>query len=387
VTLRVALDARKLNGADSGIGSYILNLSRALLDEDPDLELLLVRNRSRPHGIASPRVSEVFVPLPAESPLTPLALAWFLRKSVFDVFHAPFDHAPRGLGRPLVVTIHDLNWIVNPAYNSNNAFVRFAGGAFYRASLSSSMNQASRILAVSQATRHAIVEHAPWHEPKVRVAYNGTDPSRIFPMEPADAWKAVSAVLAPDTPFVLTVGQGAPYKNHLNAVRGFLRAFSGRPEYRMVLVRRRCDSDGALDELLRTPSARAQVIVLPYVAPGLLNALYNTARMVLHPSYYEGFGLPLVEAMAARVPIVTSNVSAMPEVAGDAALLVSPADPGSIAAALVKLDEDEALRRRLVAEGARRLELFTWRACARTALEAYRESAGHRPHDSLRLRE
>lgn len=371
--MRVALDARKLNGAESGIGAYVLNLSRALLAEDPELELVLVRNGSRPHGIASSRVTEVFVPLPAESPLTPLALGYFLRRCAFDVFHSPFDHAPRGLGRPLVVTIHDLNWIVNPGYNSNNAFIRLAGGAFYRSSLQSSMNQASRILAVSNATRHAILEHAPWHEPKVRVAYNGIDTSRIFPMDREKAWRAVQHVVAHGTPFVLTVGQGAPYKNHLNAVRGFLQAFSDRPEYRMVLVRRQTSSDRALDKLLESPGARAQVIVLPYVSPDVLNALYNTARMVLHPSYYEGFGLPLLEAMSAGVPLVTSRLSSMPEVAGGAALLVSPGDPGSIASALSELDRDESVRESLVAEGLRRLELFTWRACAQAALEVYRE--------------
>jgi glycosyltransferase involved in cell wall biosynthesis len=307
--------------------------------------------------------------------LTPLALAYFLRRHAFDVFHSPFDHSPRGLGRPLVVTIHDLNWIVNPRYNSNSALMRFAGGVFYRSSLASSMNEANRILAVSNATRNAILEYAPWHEPKVRVAHNGADGSRIFPIARENAWRAVADLVPPGTPFVLTVGQGAPYKNHFNAVRGFLQAFENRPEYRMVLVRRQSVGDRPLEDLLRTPRARAQVVVVSYVTPQVLNALYNTARIVLHPSYYEGFGLPLVEAMSARVPLVTSRVSSMPEVAGDAAVLVSPGDPASIAAALVEVDGDESLRERLVAEGVRRLELFSWRACARTALEVYREIA------------
>ncbi len=104
--MRVAIDARKLNGAESGIGTYTLNLARELLAEDPHLELLLVRNRgSRLDGLESPRVEEVHTPFPPDSPLTPLALRFFLRRHAFDVFHSPFDLAPRRLGRPLVVTI------------------------------------------------------------------------------------------------------------------------------------------------------------------------------------------------------------------------------------------------------------------------------------------
>jgi glycosyltransferase involved in cell wall biosynthesis len=374
--MRVAIDARKLNGAESGIGSYTLNLARELLSEDPQLELLLVRNRgSRLDGLESPRVREVHVPFHPDSPLTPLALRFFLRRHAFDVFHSPFDLAPKGLGRPLVVTIHDLNWIVDPGYNTENPFLRAAGGAFYRRGIASAMDGASRIIAVSHATRSAIVAFAPRHEAKVRVALNGTDRARIFPIGRDAAFRALAHLVAPGTPFVLTVGQGAPYKNHLNAVRAFLRAFGERPEYRMVLVRRRAVPDRALEELLGSPRANAQVIVLPYVMPEVLNALYNAARIVLHPSHYEGFGLPLVEAMAAGVPVVTSNVSSMPEVAGAAALLVDPADSGAIAEALVALDRDEARRERLVAEGRLRLDLFTWKECARATLGVYREIA------------
>jgi alpha-1,3-rhamnosyl/mannosyltransferase len=172
---------------------------------------------------------------------------------------------------------------------------------------------------------------------------------------------------------VLTVGQGLPYKNHLNAVRGFLEAFGDRPDYRMVLVRRVVGEDKALQVLLRSPQAQAQVRAVPYVTPTVLNALYNAARIVLHPSYYEGFGLPLLEAMATSTPLVTSNLSSMPEVAGPAALLVSPANYRAIAEALVTLDRDSALREKLIAEGHTQLERFSWSNCAKATLAVYRE--------------
>jgi glycosyltransferase involved in cell wall biosynthesis len=374
--MRIAIDARKLMKTDSGIGSYTLNLARALLEEDKDIELLLICNTTHGRGrLQDPRVTEVVFPCPPMSPLTQLALGPFLRKQTLDVFHSPLEITPWRLHRPVVVTIHDLNWIVNPRYNSHNLLFRLAGGAFYRSGLTAAMHAASRILAISHATRHAILEYAPWHASKIRVVYNGIDRNRIYPLEKDMAYRTLVHLIDPGTPFVLTVGQGVPYKNHLHAVRGFLEAFSDRPKYRMVLVRRFIGQDKALQALLQSPHAKAQVLTLPYVTPAVLNALYNAARMVLHPSYYEGFGLPLIEAMATGIPIVTSNVSAMPEVAGPAALLVSPADSRAIAEALATLDRDEALRERLVAEGYKQLERFSWSTCAKATLAVYREMA------------
>jgi len=162
-------------------------------------------------------------------------------------------------------------------------------------------------------------------------------------------------------------------------VQAFLRAFADRPEYRMVLVRRPAAADRRLERLLATPAARERVLRVPTVKPQVLNALYNRARIVLHPSYYEGFGLPLVEAMAAGTPLVSSSVSSMPEIVGPAGLLVSPGDLGALARALVALDRDELLRARLSAAGRERLALFDWEAAAKATLDVYREAFAASP--------
>lgn len=372
----MAIDARKVSAVESGVGAYILNLVRALLEEDDAPDILLVRNgRWRNTLAAAGRLEEAHVPYPAEFPLTPGLLAPFLRDRRFDVFHSPFDIAPRGFDEPIIVTIHDINWIVNTGYNSHNPFMRLAGGIFYRRNLAASMNIAYRIIAISKATRNAIVEHAPRHESKIRVVYHGVDRTRTFPLTKDSAERLLEPWIDPAHPFVLTVGQASPYKNHMGAVSGFLQAFRDRPDYRMVLVRRPAGRDRALDRLLRTPQARAQVITLQSVSPDVLNALYNRARIVLHPSYYEGFGLPLVEAMAAGAPVVTSSVSSMPEVVGPAGLLVSPTNVDAIAEALRSLDWNESLRGRMVAAGHEQLARFDWSNSARATLEVYREAA------------
>ena len=372
--LRVAIDARKLRDPESGVGSYIVNLVQSLLRQENAPSLLLIRaGRQRPLGVDE--VEEVFVRYPAEIALTPRRLAPVLRGRRFDVFHSPFDIAPRGLEVPVVVTIHDINWIVNPAYNSYNLFMRKAGGFFYRTRLTDAMQTATRIIAISRATRNAIVEYAPWHEPKIRVVRNGIDRRRVHPLPQKEAERLVAPILGPEHPFVLTIGQASPYKNHLNAVRAFLEAFGDRPEYRMVLVRRPTGGDRRLERLLATPLARERVRRMNSVSPTVLNALYNRARIVLHPSYYEGFGLPLVEAMAAGTPLVSSTVSSMPEIVGPAGLLASPADVSALARALVALDEDEVLRARVAAAGRERLAMFDWQDAAKATLEIYAEAA------------
>ena len=379
--MRVAIDARKLSRIESGIGIYTLNLIRGLLREDSELGLLLVRDgRGQRSDFDSARVEHVFVPFHSDSPLTPLALARFLRGHRFDVFHSPFDLSPRGLGRPLVVTVHDLSWFVDARYSDPRALPRFFRGRYYRAVLRGSIDRADRLIAVSNATRDAIARLVPRHAEKIRVIRNAYDSGRLASPSPEEARRALeeAGVLPPDAPFVLTVGQGLPYKNHAGAVAGFLAAFGDRPDYRLVLVRREAETDPRLDALLGSPGARERVIVLPHVDSRVLSALYRRARIVLHPSLYEGFGLPLLEAMAAGTPVVTSGLGATAEIAGPAALLADPNDPDAIGAALRRLEVDGPLRARLIAEGRERLALFDAGAAARAALAVYREAVAAR---------
>jgi len=370
--MRVVIDTRKVTSADSGIGSYTFNLVRALLEEDKELHLLLLCNQTR--GLPDfhhPRVEHLHIP---GHPITPNArytLASRLYRHTFDIFHAPFEVVPRGLKQPLVVTIHDLAWIINPHFCIANPLWARVKAVFYRSNMIAALSEAGRILAVSRATKRAITEYAPWYAHKIHVTYNGFDPGRLYPIPRDEAYARLASIVPSGAPFVLTVGQGAPYKNHLNAVRGFIEAFGNRTDVHMVLVRRTHPQDAAINNLIS--QSKAQIHVLPYVPPETLRALFSAAHILLHPSYYEGFGIPLVEAMSMRTPIVTSNISAMPEVVGPAALLIDPAKPKAIAKALLQLDCDVYLRQQLIAEGLKRVQRFHWRISAQKTLQAYRE--------------
>jgi len=373
--MRIALDARYANGRGSGIGSYTLNLARALVDADASVELILVRGAAGPTPlVASPRVREVRFPFAPNSPFTRWLLGPALRSQRFNVYHSPFAVTPEGLRAPVVATIHDVMWMVNPRLISHSRVTRLVGGIFHRASLRATMARADRILTVSETSRSAIAAQWPSRASSIRVAANGVDLTTYRRMDSDEAYQALGGVVAPGTRFVLTVGDASPHKNHVRAVAAFAEAFRDKPDYRMILVRRFGRIDTAFSRLLETPGLAGRVIVLPHVDPARLNALYNAAHIYLHPSTYEGFGIPILEAMAVGTPVVTSSTGALAEVAGDAALLVDPLDVGSIAAALDRLDRDPAERARLVAAGRERAAGFTWAACARATLAVYREA-------------
>ena len=372
--MKVAIDARYVGSKGSGISRYTSNLIRHMLGEEPNLRLLLIRHRFGLEPVTrDSRVEETVFPAPPNSLRTLYLLGLMLRRQDFDIFHGPFNLLPFGIRTPAVLTVHDIMWILNPHFISHNFFMRTIPGTFYGKGIESSMVRADRIITDVQASRASIIDRYPWLQSRLRVIHLGAEDSSISIQEEKVAWAAVRDILPPNTPFVMVVGNASPHKNHLNALKGFLKAFKNRPEYRLVMVRRFLRQDREMNRLLKSPDARRQVITLPHISEKALRGLYNTARILLQPSYYEGFGFPVLEAMACKTPVVTSNVSCLPEVSGEAALHIDPGEPLAIAKALQRLDSDEKLRQQLLEKGLKRVKEFTWKRCASQTLSVYRE--------------
>jgi glycosyltransferase involved in cell wall biosynthesis len=288
-----------------------------------------------------------------------------------DLIHAT-NHAaivPARRGQALVVTVHDL------------AFERFPELfpprwlKLYRRGLSIARDEADLVLVPSAFTATEL-EGAGVERDRIRVTPLA---GGSWEIEPGDEDVEEAPAREPSEPYVLAVGTIEPRKNLDRLVRAFRRAVeeAGLPHVLVLAGDVGWHEEELIDEIRRDPRGRVRYV--GRVTEARLPTLRRDAAAIAYPSLYEGFGLPVLEALAAGVPTLSSSSAAIPEVAGDAALLVEPENEDAIAAGLVRILTDTALRDDLMAKGPARAAMFSWAATARATLDAYRE-AMERPH-------
>lgn len=367
---RIALDCRYLGPRPSGIGEGVAALVRHLPALAPDCEFTFLRHpQARAPLSNAGNVREISVNSPANGPITLLRLPLAVDLAGIDLFHAPANILPGGLAMPAITTIHDVMWLTHPQWCNPGTWGRIER-AFYAHGITRALTRSAGIATVSSATRAAIAAHAPRVAPRITVTRPGV--AADFAPAPRDEAALARIGLPAGRRYCLIVGQAAPYKNHDRALRAFAAALGQRADIDLVLVRRRGASGAALDRCTRALGIGARVHVLPTVSRADLVQLYASAELLLHPSLCEGFGNPVAEAMACGCPVITSNVSAMPEVAGGAAVLVDPQDENDIAAALLRVTGDAALRAAMRERGLARAAELDWRAFAAANLALYR---------------
>ena len=373
--IRVAVDGRSLSGDRGGVASTVENLLRHMARLEPRLDLLLVLRAAGDQPDLGP--ASVTVRLYAHGTHELMSQYRFARRVEVDawpVFHSPNNLLPRGIRTRTVLTVHDVMPLESTANIARSPFERLIKHWFYHTFVPESVRRADHVITVSRATREALCRFVPEARKKTTVIYNGTDPD-FRPLDPGEALRRTRSIVPDGRGLVLTVGNGSAHKNHYRLVEAYMRAFGERDDMRLVLVRRFLRRDRPMSALLRRPDVRRRVILLPFLPKETLHALMCRARIFFFPSWVEGFGLPILEAMACLTPVVTSNVSSPAEVAGDAALQAVPFDVGALAAALRRADEDEALRAELKARGEERVRAFSWERAARQTLEVYRAVA------------
>ena len=283
-----------------------------------------------------------------------------------DVLFAPNFFMPRSqlpYGPTIVATVHDLAFKAMPETVDSATLDELAGN------LGETLFRSSRLVAVSDATAGDIGEHLNIDPGRVRVVHEGLDP--FFA-------KDHHAELPDEvpTPYLLFVSTLEPRKNVVGVLRAFDLIVEWGYQGHLVLVGRwGWHTETIRDELEHSP-VRDRIVHLDYVERDQLASLYRSADALLFPSWMEGFGLPLLEAMACGTPLVTSGCSAMPEVAGPAAVYVDPASPHGIASAVSSLIADESLRLRLGEAGRKRAALFSWDRAAAATAQVLREAAG-----------
>ena len=300
----------------------------------------------------------------------PVALA----RAGVDLFHAPHYVVSPLTTVPYVVTIHDCIHLRFPQYLPNRT-----GRVYARTVMKMAARRARRVLTVSQASKEDILHFLGVPDSKVEVIYNAID-ERIATPPSQDEITRVCQRFQLTSPYVLYTGNIKPHKN----VDRLIEAYSilrrrGFEQLKLVIIGDDISKYPNLRRLVHRFQLHQHVRFFGFVPEATLAVLYRMAAMFVFPSLCEGFGLPPLEAMAAGTPVVTSNVSSLPEVVGDAALLVDPMDAGAIAHAMARLLEDDDLRRDLIQRGYERARSFSWARSAARVREVYGEVLASKP--------
>ena len=287
----------------------------------------------------------------------------WLRPPAAALFHGLNQRLPRRSYPASVVTVHDLFPLTSTEYSAPSFQKRFTE------ILHDAVSRAGRIIAVSNATREQLLQHTSASDARIRVIHHGVDPIPSASPEEQRAFRSQVLGLAGEQKFFLSVGAMQVRKNIANIVL----AAAKLPPYRLVLA----GGDGygaeAIHALIAREGMGGRVIRLGHASPETLRLLYSTAAALVFPSLEEGFGMPVLEAMSCGLPVITSNCSAMPEVAGDAAVWVDPRNVTQITSAMRHLAEDASLAANLRQRGRERAARFSWEKCARETWQVYRE--------------
>jgi glycosyltransferase involved in cell wall biosynthesis len=301
--------------------------------------------------------------------LTATLPAQMLRDGV-DFLHSTFTPPPFAV-RPEVLTMHCLSSFVHPEFYSPLIAWRL------NSLLRRGMQRAKRVLCVSHATANDVHERFGVERERLAVAHNGVS-ARFRLVAPADARARIREELHVDGPYALFVGKLEPRKNVTRLLEAFaLFRRETKSETKLLLAGNRTAVTPAIEAQIDRLGLQDAVVQPGYVRSELLASLYSGARMFLLPSLWEGFGIPIVEAMTCGTPVLTSSATCLPEIAGDAAVIVDPESVDGIADGIARLDSSEELRRTLIARGLERARMFTWAGSARSTLAVYQEMTSH----------
>jgi O-antigen biosynthesis alpha-1,3-rhamnosyltransferase len=379
LVLRVGLNTSALASPRTGIGNYVVHLAGALAERD-DVEVHAFDGRRWSRGLPAASQASMTSPMAglraALKPLVPFKrqlrhamqrgpFARGAREHSLDLYHEP-NYVPVPSDIPVVATVHDLSWIRHPDMHPVDR-VRWL-----ERSMTHAIVHAAGILVDSEFTRSEVVAEFRCPVERVHVAHLGVAP-RFHPRSVHETRATLGAFGLVHAGYVLSVGTIEPRKNIGHTLDAYaLLPAALRTRYPLVVAGARGWRAGPIEARLRSLDAAGVLRYVGTVEQDVLADLYAGAAAFVFASLYEGFGLPPLEAMASGVPVLASNRASIPEVTGDAAVLIDPADPRQTSGRLATLLEDATLRAELGERGLLRSRAFTWSACAARTVAAYR---------------
>jgi glycosyltransferase involved in cell wall biosynthesis len=373
--MRIAIDIRRMY--EFGLATYIRNVVRTLGRIDPVNEYFLMGAASRFEQLGALPDNFHFVPLqkPEATFATYLELHKVIRAHEVDLVHVP--HAfwrPLITKAPYVITVHDLLDYMYRA-RTNNGMRRMIHSYMTR----QVMHRAARIFAVSKFTKRDVSRYFDVKPSKIEVVYNALDENFLRGHATPAEQEMIRGRYQVDSPFLLYAGRISPHKNvariieAFSALKGELAKDGTFPDLKLIIIG---------DEVSKNPDIRRAVIrsgmqhevrFLGYVSIDVLRIFFDMAKVFVFPSLYEGFGLPPLEAMAHGTPVVASNTSSLPEVVGNAALMVNPENVFEISRALQRVLTDQSLRERMKIAGVEQARRFSWDASVQRMLDVYKQ--------------
>jgi glycosyltransferase involved in cell wall biosynthesis len=360
----IGIDAsRAVAARRTGTENYSLNLIRELVSQRQDSSFRLYFNQAPAPGLF-PEGSQLRV-IPFPRLWTHLRLSLEMLSSPPDLLFVPSHVLPLAHPRRSVVTVHDLGYHYYPEAHTpfQNLYLRWS--TRYNA------RTATRVLADSEATRRDLVRYYGIPREKIVVVYPGRDET-LAPVAESETRTNLCARYGVRAPYLLYVGTLHPRKNLVRLVQAFASLLSSlsstaldlADSLQLVLAGQKGWLYEEIFAQVRKLGLAERVVLTGYVPDADLASLLSGALAFVYPSLYEGFGLPVLEAMTCGIPVVCSDVSSLPEVAGDAALYVDPLDAGGMTEALYQISVDAGLRQTLVWRGFQQMQRFSWRRCA-----------------------
>ncbi|MEW6185773.1 MAG: glycosyltransferase family 1 protein [Thermodesulfobacteriota bacterium] len=377
--MKIAVDVRTVSPNRSGVGNYVLNLIQNLkeVDEGPVYHLLGQKKNFPLLGELGPKQKPLETLFsPENHPLSDIwehfVLPLRLKARGIDVFHGPASLIPFKKDQyAVVVTIHDL-----VAFLFSETIPR-KYGVYMRYLLRQAVNKADKIIAVSRHTQKDLIEILRVPEEKIVVVHEA--PSPIFrPLDKAEAQNRIREKYGIKKKYIYHLGNIEPRKNLIVLLEAFTRVSQELgDEYQLVVSGQRGWLVRALRQFFKHYPMRDRVLFTGYVPLGDIPWFMNGADLFVFPSLYEGFGLPVLEAMSCGTPVISSKRSSIPEIVGSAGVLVDPTDRRELADRIVGLLRDPLELKRLSQAGIEQAGRFTWRETARKTLEVYRSVYFH----------
>ena len=371
--MRIGIDATALPPQPVGAGNYIIQLIRALALTESDHEFVV---------FAQPRGADL-IELPEENPVewviveerTPGSrLIWeqllfpnLVRDSGIDLLHSMHYTRPISLPCKSVVTFHDMTFFLSPELHT------WARRIYFPKIMKTSARRADQLIAVSNSTRNDLIKILNVDPHRVSTTQLGVTPGYMPIDDDVEKQRIIKKYGLPEK-FILYVGLVEPRKNLQILIQAYKRLREDDSKYVLILVGRFGWMHEEVVNQVRELNLEDAVRFLGYVPQQDLPLIYNLASLFVYPTLYEGFGLPVLEAMACGVPVITSNISSLPEIVGEAGLLTPVNDLETLYQTMVRALTDKSLRQDLISKGIKRAAEFSWSKTALLTLQVYQRA-------------